>query len=391
MSTPPDPLTAVRPAIAALPDSGIVELVKYGGDRPGLIPLWVGEGDQPTPEFICRAALRALEAGQTFYTRQRGIPPLRQALAGYLTRLHGRAIDEERVYVVGAGMQAIMLSLQAILDAGEEVVVPSPAWPNIAAAVQILGGVVRPVPLDFSDNGWSCDLEQLLAACGPRTKALVLNSPGNPTGWVMTAEEVRRVLDFARARGLWVVADEVYNRMVYDADSAPSFLSAATPEDRVLAVNSFSKNWAMTGWRMGWITAPPALGQIFENLVQYNTSGVATFLQPAAAAALEEGEPTVRALRERCRQGRDLVCRRMAGWPRVRLAPPAGAFYLFFAVEGEDDSMALAKRLVDQANVGLAPGSAFGPGGERFLCLCFACSPERLSEALDRLEPVLGA
>ena len=385
-----DPLSGLRAAIAAVPESGIVELVNHGFGRPGLIPLWVGEGDRPTPRFICQAAARALEDGHTFYTHQRGIPPLRRALADYLSDQHETVVEPERITVTGAGMQAVMLTVQAIIDPGDEVVMPSPVWPNLKAAIDIMGGVVRSVPLDFSENGWTCDLDRLLDACGPRTKALFINTPGNPTGWIMPREDMVRVRDFARARGLWIIADEVYGRFAYELGTAPSFLSVMEAEDRLVVVNSFSKNWAMTGWRMGWTVGPASIGQVMENLVQYNTSGVATFQQHAAVAALREGEPFVRSLIALCRAGRDLVCRRLGAVPRVRLAPPEGAFYLFFAVDGEADSRALAFRLVDEANVGLAPGLAFGPGGESFLRLCFACSTERLDQAMDRLIPALS-
>ena len=291
-----DPMSGLRPAIAAVPESGIVELVNHGRGRPNLIPLWVGEGDRPTPHFICQAAARALEDGHTFYTHQRGIPPLRRALADYLSGLHESVVDPERITVTGAGMQAVMLTVQAIIGPGDEVVMPSPVWPNLKAAIDIMGGVVRSVPLDFSENGWACDLDRLLSACGPRTKALFINTPGNPTGWIMPRADMVRLRDFARTRGLWIIADEVYGRFAYELGTAPSFLSIMEPEERLVVVNSFSKNWAMTGWRMGWTVGPASIGQVMENLVQYNTSGVATFQQHAAVAALRDGEPFVQSL-----------------------------------------------------------------------------------------------
>jgi aspartate/methionine/tyrosine aminotransferase len=389
--TAPDrPRAELRPAMAALPESGIVEMVNRGREVPGLIPLWVGEGDLPTPSFIAEAAGRALAEGQTFYTWQRGIPPLRSALARYLGRVHGADVAPERIFVTASGMQAIMLTLQAVLDPGTELVMTAPIWPNVFSALPILGAVPRFVPLTRGDDGWRLDPDRLFAACGPRTRAVFLNAPGNPTGWMMPRADMAAVRDFCRARGLWLIADEVYARIVFDAPAAPSFLEICDPEERLVVVNSFSKTWAMTGWRMGWVVAPAALGQVYENLIQYNTSGVATFLQHAAVTAVEEGEPFVAALVERCRAGRDLACETMAAWPRVEFARPEGAFYLFFSVAGEPDSRALALRLIEAAGVGLAPGTAFGPGGEGYLRLCFATSADRLSEALDRLAPVLA-
>lgn len=380
---------AIRPEIAALPENGIVEVVNYGREMPGVIPLWVGEGDLPTPDFIADAAVRALREGRTFYTYQRGIPELRRAIAAHLTGLHGIAVDPERVIVTASGMQAVQLTMQALIGPGDEVVHIAPVWPNLPAAVQIMGGVPRQVPLQLGRDGWQLDLDRVFAACGPRTRAVFVNSPANPTGWIMSREEMRALRDFARARGLWIVSDEVYSRLVYDAPHAPSFLEIMAPEERLVVVNTFSKNWAMTGWRVGWLVAPAALGQVYENLVQFNTSGTATFLQYGAVAAIRDGEEHVRGFVARCRRGRELVCDRLAALPRLRFVRPAGAFYLFFAVEGEPDTRALALRLIDQANVGLAPGTAFGAGGAGFLRLCFALSAERLALAMDRLAAAL--
>ena len=383
-------LGAIRPDIARLPESGIVEIVNAGRGKPDLIQLWIGEGDRATPPFVAEAANRALAEGQTFYTWQRGIPPLREALAGYVSRLAGVAVPAGRIYVTIGGMQAIMMTMQALLSPGDEVVMPVPVWPNIFSAVEIAGGRTVPVPIGVENGRWRLDLDRLFAACGPKTRALFLNSPGNPTGWMLTAEEQKAILEFCRARGIWIVADEVYARFVYDRPVAPSFLAIATPEDRLVVVNTFSKNWAMTGWRIGWIVASEELGQVFENLQQFNTSGVPTFLQYGAVAAIEQGEAFVENQVEHCRTARDLVIGRLSESSRVRLTRPDGAFYLFFSVEGEPDSRALALRLLHEANVGLAPGSAFGPGGEGHLRLCFAGSIALLETAMERLVPALS-
>ncbi len=382
-------LDAIRPEIKMLPESGIVEVVNYARTRKDLVPLWVGEGDKPTPAFIADAAVAALRRGETFYTYQRGIPPLRQALAAYLARSYAAKIDPERIFVTVGGMQAIKETVQMLVNPGDEVVVPSPCWPNIAAAVEIMAGVVKPVLLTFGNRGWTLDVERVMEVCGPRTKIIFVNSPGNPTGYMMSRAEQKTLLDFARRRGIWIVADEVYGRLVYDRKAAPSFLELAEADERVIVVNTFSKNWAMTGWRMGWVVASTQLGQVYENLVQYNTSGVPTFLQYGAVAALEEGNPFLAEQVARCAKGRDMVTATFARLPRVRYAPPEGAFYAFFAVDGESDARELAFKLVDRANVGLAPGTAFGPGAPNFLRLCFACSLDRLGEGLARLEKAL--
>jgi aspartate/methionine/tyrosine aminotransferase len=377
---------------ATLPESGIMAVVNYGDEKPDVIPLWAGEGDEPTPAFICDAAIAALRDGQTFYTYQRGLPPLRQAVADYVRRHFQADVGAERVIITGSGMQAIQLTVQALVGPGDEVVVVSPVWPNIFAAIHMQDAVARAVTLECEADAWRLDLDRLFAACGPKTRALFINTPANPTGWIMEPEDMIRVRDFARARGLWIIADEVYAQFVYDRPRVTSFLEIMAPEERLIVTNTFSKNWSMTGWRLGWVVIPrsKALGQVFENLVQYNTSGVPAFLQHGCLAALNDGDAYLKRLVERCRQARDSVCERLAELSRVRLVRPQGAFYLFFGVVGEPDSMALAKRLVDTANVGLAPGSAFGAGGEGFLRLCFAASHETLHTAMERLVTALA-
>ena len=257
--------------------------------------MWAGEGDLPTPDFIYEAAIRSLRDGETFYTAQRGIPELRAALARYHERTYGRSFADERFFVTGGGMQAIQIAARMVAGHGDEVLVPTPAWPNITAAIAINGATPVEVPLSFGNAGWTLDLDRLFAAATERTKGIFINSPSNPTGWTATRDELRAILDFARARGLFIIADEVYHRFYYAGARSPSFHDVAEPEDRILYVNTFSKNWAMTGWRIGWLSTSPALGQTIENLVQYSTSGVATFMQRAATVALDEGDAVPRA------------------------------------------------------------------------------------------------
>ena len=387
---PADVLGALRPSVAAEPASGIVDVFNYAQAKPGVIPLWVGQGHLPTPDFIADAAIASLKAGETFYTWQRGIPELRQALADYHARLYGIDFDPENFYVCQAGMQSVQLAIQALLEKGDEVVVPSPAWPNYAAPLRMAG--VRPleVPLDFDGARWRLDLDRLFAAVTARTKVLLMNTPSNPLGRVMAHDEIVAVRDFARKQGLWIIADEVYARFYFPESGRndslpPSFLQHCDPDERIIFCNTFSKNWAMTGWRVGWMIAPRAMGQVVENLVQYNTSGTTTFLQKGCLAALEQGEAFLAAQVAQARTGRDIVCDAFATSPKIEFAKPEGAFYLFFRIAGTEDSTALARRLIDEAGVGLAPGAAFGTGGEGFLRLCFARKREHLEEAADRL------
>jgi len=244
----------------------------------------------------------------------------------------------------------------------------------------------------FGNDGWSLDFDRLAAAVTARTRVLFLVSPSNPTGWTATHEDLKSLLALARRHGLWIVADETYARFWYgEGRRAPSFYDVIEPDDRVMFVNTFSKNWAMTGWRVGWIGANPALGQVIENMIQYSTSGVAQFMQRAAVAAIERGEGFVTHLIERARRGRDLCCEKLGETGRCHFAPPQGAFYLFFSVDGEADTRGLAMRLIDEANVGLAPGTAFGAGGESFLRLCFARNVDQLETAVGRIAATLSA
>jgi len=375
----------------AAPESGIVEVVNYGRLREGLIPLWAGEGDLPTPAFIAEAATRSLAAGETFYTWQRGIPPLREALARYHGYLYGRPFSPEEFFVTGSGMQAIQIALAMTVGTGDELVMPTPIWPNAAAAAGVLGARAIEAPMSLGHGGWTLDLDRIAKAVGPRTRAVFVVSPSNPTGWAATLDDLRAILALARRIGLWIIADETYARFWYGpGDRAPSFLDVMDDADRVLFVNTFSKNWAMTGWRIGWLKAHPSLGQTIENLIQYATSGVAQFMQRAAVAALERGESFVAHQIARARAGRDVVCGALAATGRCRFAVPQGAFYLLFAVEGAADTRRLAMRLIDEAGVGLAPGTAFGGGAEGYLRLCFARNAGELSTAAQRLTRALS-
>ncbi len=385
----------IRPEAAAAPVSGIVDVVNFGRLKEGLIPLWVGEGDLPTPAFINEAATRSLAAGETFYTWQRGIPELRAAIAAYMGRLYGRDFDMERFSVTMGGMHAMQCAVRLVAGAGDEVIVPTPAWPNFAAALTVAGANPVEVPMSLTREGWNLDLGRLADAVTPRTRAIVINSPANPTGWTARLDELRDILALARRHGLWIIADEIYGRFVHDealtiGGRAASFHDLAEDDDLILYCQTFSKNWAMTGWRLGWIEAPAALGQTIENLIQYSTSGTAVFVQRAGIAALERGEGFVAHQIDRARRGREVVYGALMTGNRIIAPPPPGAFYAFFRVAGSDAGE-LAIRLVEEAGVGLAPGTAFGAPGAECLRLCFARKAEDLEEAMRRMRPILDA
>ena len=382
-----DLLAAVRPAAQRTPISGIIRTANYGRAKgPDVIPLWAGEGDLPTPRFIAEAAAKALYDGETFYTHSRGIPELREAIAGYYEDQFGRPFDPDTFFVTGSGMQAIQLCVALTVGHDEEILIPTPSWPNAAGASTVIGANPVVVPMDEDGGRWVLTVEALERALTPRTRAIFINSPANPTGWTATREEMEALLAFARANELWIIADEIYSRYIWTgATRAPSFLDIAEADDRILWVGTFSKNWAMTGWRMGWIHAPLALRQTLENLIQYSTSGVAPFMQRAGIAAINDGEWFVKSMIERAREGRDIVSEALGGRNRVVYAPPDGALYAFFKVAGIESSQEAAFKLIDEAMVGTAPGTAFGENGEGYVRVCFLRSKDSLSTAMTRI------
>jgi len=382
-------MTIIRPEIsaraAAAPRSGIGEIVTYARGRENLMPLWIGEGDLPTPDFITRAASEALLAGETFYTWTQGIPALREEIVRYYQRHYGRDLSVDNIYVTGSGMQSIVLAVQTVASAGNEIVYLSPAWPNVVNAVTVSEAKPVTVELGFADGRWMLDIDRLKAAITPKTSALFINSPSNPTGWTATHDDLKAILALARQHGLWIIADEIYGLYYFDGARAPSFMDVMEPEDRIIFANSFSKNWCMTGWRVGWMVAPAEIGQTLTNLIQYSTSGVAQFMQKGAIAALEQGDDFVRTNIERARKSRDILCDALIATNRVETLKPSGALYAFLKIDGVTDSREEAFRIVDKTGVGLAPGTAFGPGGQGFMRACFLRDPLQVEDAAQRL------
>ncbi len=380
-------LAAITPQSRNEPDSGIVKAAMYGMTVPGVIPLWSGEGNTPTPEIFTRPAIDSLLAGETFYTWQRGIPELREALARYHERNFGRPFSHENFFVTSGGMQAIQIIVQMVAGDGDEILIPTPAWPNYGGALRIQGARPVEVPMDFRNGRWKLDLDRLFDAITPRTRAISLNSPSNPVGWTATLDELIAVRDACRKRGLWMFGDEVYSRFYYGdrgEKRAPSFLDICDDEEQLLLANTFSKNWAMTGWRIGWLQAPKALAPAIERIIQVNSSGTAAFMQRGCVAALDHGDKFLEQQIAKARANRDLVVAMLGEMPGIRFEIPRGAFYMFFAIEGMSDSAATTMRIIDEAKVGFAPGATFGPGGEGFLRMCYLRDPAKIEEALNR-------
>ncbi|WP_322032952.1 pyridoxal phosphate-dependent aminotransferase [Paraburkholderia sp. J76] len=387
------PVSLPREAVRALRSSQIREVANAGFGVPDVLPFWFGESDRVTPPFIREAAAEALGRGDTFYTHNLGIAPLRESLSRYVSGLHG-ATPVDNLAVTSAGVNALMLAAQLVVGAGDRVVAVTPLWPNLVEIPKILGATVETVSLSYGAHGWTLDLDRLLAALTPETRLLMINSPNNPTGWVMTRDQQRAVLEHCRRLGIWIVADEVYERLYYgDASerTAPSFLDIASREERLICVNSFSKAWLMTGWRLGWMVVPRTLTDDLGKLVEYNTSCAPSFVQQAGIAALEHGEPFTRSLVADLRHSRDHLAAALAKLPGVDVKVPHGAMYLFFRLAGAQNSLALCKALVRDAGLGLAPGSAFGAQGEGFVRWCYACDPARLDAGVERLARYLEA
>jgi len=377
--------------IATLLPSRIITVARAAYARPDTEFLCFGESDRPGPPAAAAAAAAALARGDALYSDVRGVHALRHGLAEMLTRLHARAVTEDRVQVTASGMTAVNVALAAVVRAGDRVVLHTPAWPNPSNAALLRGAGVDALPLDAGPDGrFRLDMGRLAAKL-PGARAMVLNSPNNPTGWTATRAELVAVLELCRANGVWLIADEVYTRLVYDgSDAAPSLLDIADPDDRVIVCNSFSKTYAMTGWRLGWMVLPSGARDRVAEIVEVTHSGVAPFIQAGAIAALAD-EAFVGEFRAHCARGRRLTLEGLAGLDGVRLAAPDGAFYAFIGVDGLRDSLGLALSLVQDHGVVLAPGSAFGEGGEGYLRLCFAQAPARIERAVQRLRAGLQA
>ncbi len=421
----------MRAVVDGLEESRIREVANEGLGRTDVLRFWFGESDEVTPDFIREAAIASLQAGETFYAHNLGLPELRHAIAGYTHGLHAQQTTDHwfsRVAVTSGGVNGLMLASQALVNAGDEVVVVTPAWPNLVAQPQIMGASVKTVPLRVVLQGdragaWVLDMAALLAAITPVTRLLIVNAPNNPTGWTLTRDEQVAILDHCRATGTWVLADEVYERLYFAGDSsndpapgrpqpnqppwgaatrasggawgptisAPSFLDVSEPDDRLIVAHSFSKSFLMTGWRLGWLVLPPALTHAMGKLIEFNTSCAPVFTQRAAVVALQRGAEVTPALVAHLQTCRDTLVPLLQAVPGVTLAEPRGGMYAFFKLEGHDDCLVTAKRLVREAGLGLAPGSAFGPEATGWLRWCFASrDPQRLVQGVHRLRTWLA-
>ena len=360
--------------------------------RQDVLAFWFGESDQATPSFIREAAIASLRDGETFYSENLGRPYLRQAIATYLTDLHQLPITTDRIAVTSSGVSALMLASQLLVAPGDRVVAVTPLWPNAVEIPKVVHGRVTSVSLEVKDGRWTLPLDKLLHALTPGTRMLVLNSPNNPTGWTIQRAEQVAILEHCRRHGIWIIADDVYERLVYadEMRSAPSFLTLTDEDERLIVINSFSKTWSMTGWRLGWMVAPPAILPDLGSLLEYNTSCVSEFTQRAGVAAMQQGEPYVSKQRAELAGTKAKLSAALTHLPGLEVPQADGAMYLFLRVAGESDSVSLAKRLIEEAGLGLAPGRAFGPEGEGWLRWCYAADWKKIESGIERLARFLS-
>jgi aspartate/methionine/tyrosine aminotransferase len=387
----------MRNIVRDLQESRIREVANAGMGRSDVLPFWFGESDEVTPDVIRQAAIASLERGETFYAHNLGLPELREAISIYMGQRHP-AVTPDRLAVTSGGVNALMLAVQALVDAGDEVVAVTPVWPNLVAQPEIMGARVRCVSLKPQQGAWVLDLDALLAAITPATRLLIVNSPNNPTGWTLTRAEQQKIVAHCRTTGTWILADEVYERLYYlpsDTGCAPSFLDVCDPQDRLVVVHSFSKSFLMTGWRLGWLVLPPELTPQIGKLIEFNTSCAPVFVQRAAIEALARTDEITPGIVNHLQQCRDTLTPLLQAVPAVDLALAPGGMYAFLRLAGSGDSLATAKRLVMEAGLGLAPGVAFGASdGDAAGCWlrwCFASrDPQRLVQGVDRLRQWLG-
>ena len=384
----------MRQAIEQLQASKIRELANAGLGRSDVLAFWFGESDEVTPDFIRQAAIDSLQAGETFYAHNLGLPELRESISAEMVKRHGVDIGSDRIAVTSGGVNALMLAMQALVDAGDEVLVITPVWPNLTAQPQILGAHLRTLSLEPSKGRWELPLEKLLDSITADTRLLVLNSPNNPTGWTLNRQEQQAILEKCRSTGTWILADEVYESL-YFLDSqnhcAPSFLDIAQPADKLVVAHSFSKSFLMTGWRLGWLVMPPEMTQHMGKLIEFNTSCASVFVQRAGLVALKRAEEVTPRVVSHLRLCRDTLANALNGLGQIEFALPDGGMYLFLRLPAGMDDFQIAKRLVQEAGLGLAPGSAFAQEAQGWLRWCFASKElDRLRQGAARLDSWLS-
>jgi aspartate aminotransferase len=382
----------LREELLNVAESPMVQIATIAEAMPGSLKLCYGESDMPTPAFICEAASAAMQAGHTFYTHTAGYRELREAIAAKVFELHQVRYDVPEVMATVGGTMAIYAAIRAFVGRGDNAVIVSPAYAIFSNAVIMSGGEPRPAPLAMRGNRFTLDLDRVRAAIDANTRMLIVNSPSNPTGWVISEDEQRALVEIAERHDLVLLADEVYERLVYDAPKGssphvgPSFARIVSDRDRLIVVNSFSKTYNMTGWRLGWAQSSAGTIKTMYKAVEFMTSNPAAMVQQAGIAALRDGEPYIAELRRHYAERRDQVKAALESIPGVTLPDPQGAFYAFPKFGDAIDSTAFTAELVRETGVALAPGVGFGRDGEGYVRVCFASTEATIADALTRLK-----
>ena len=388
-------LYSLNPEILSFKETAIMEVANFGRKYQKetgkyVYPAWFGEGDTETSNLIYEKAIESLVKGKTFYTYQNGIQELRSEISRYMNEIFNINTKPENHSVVTGGMMGLRLICDLIIDSGDEVVMVGPVWPNIRSSVLLKRGNIKEISLQLKCGEWTLDYEKLIGSITSKTKMVFVNSPGNPTGWEMPKSQQERLLNHTRDVGCWLVADEVYHQITYNDLPSPSFLESSLANDKLIVINSSSKSFNMTGWRIGWITHPEELGSHIAKLVQITTTGVPEFLQDGLIAALQNYKIITNELKKNLKKSRDIMFNRLVSWKQVECSVPNAAFYAFFKVKGLDDSLEFSKKLILETNVGVAPGIAFGQSGEGHIRICFAAKESFINQIMDRLEPILN-
>jgi aspartate/methionine/tyrosine aminotransferase len=396
-------------------ESPMVQIATIAESMPGSLKLCYGESDLPTPAFICDAAHEAALAGHTFYTHTAGYTELRQAIADKIFELHRVRYTPVEIMATTGATMAIYAAIRACVGAGDNAIIISPAYAIFSNSVIMAAGEPRPVPLARRGDRFQLDLDRVRASIDAGTRMIIVNSPSNPTGWVITEDEQRALVALADEFDLVLLADEVYERLIYDKpkglsphetvkphedvaprelvapheEVAPSFARVETNRARLIVVNSFSKTYNMTGWRLGWAQTSEATIKTMYKAVEFMTSNPAAMTQRAGIVALGDGEPYIADLRRQYSQRRDQVTEALVAMPGVSLPSPQGAFYAFPRIDAAVDSTAFTAALVKATGVALAPGAGFGRDGEGYIRVCFASTEATITEALSRLRNFL--
>jgi len=381
----------LAPSLSRVAPSQIRTIADVAFSMDDVLKLHFGESSMQTAQYLKDAAYQAMNAGYTFYTENAGLPSLRQAIADKYDELHQVRVDPAHEIVISAsGVQALNVSIRCAIDPGDEAIVLTPNWPNASAIVSLFGGYPKEIPLVWSSKRYEINFAALEKALSPKTRLLVYTSPSNPLGWVANPEEQQAILDFCRRNRLWLLADEVYERIYFGGAVAPSILRLCTQEDAVIVVQSFSKSYCMTGWRLGWLVARPDLVKKATQLNEFIVSHAPSMIQRAGETALKYGEEKVLSMVKSLQEKVSFCFEALHSMKRVTVANPEGAFYLFPQIEGVKDSYSFALSLLKETKVAVAPGIAFGNGGEGAVRICCAAEMSILEAAMERFAKFLA-